>query len=334
MMKAFIIDRYGSNDVVRASEMPDPELRDDDVLVQIHAASVNPLDLKIRDGKMKLILPYRLPLILGNDLAGVVVRVGSRVRRFKSGDEVYARTDTNRIGAFAEIISIKEDAVANKPRELTMEEAASIPLVGLTAWQVLVERANLKRGQKVLIHAGSGGVGTFAIQLAKHLGAIVATTTSTANLDWVKRLGADIVIDYKKEDFENILHDYDVVLATLGGETLEKSLRVLKPGGKLISLIGPPDSDFAKDIGLTWILRLAMRLLSYRTRKSAKRHHVSYSFLFMRPSGDQLREIGSLIDSGIIRPVVDRVFPFESTKEAMAYVEKGGAKGKVIVKVR
>jgi len=334
MMKAFIIDRYGSNDVVRACEMPDPELRDDDVMIQIHAASVNPLDLKIRDGKMKLILPYRLPLILGNDLAGVVVRVGSRVRRFKSGDEVYARTDTNRIGAFAEIISIKEDTVANKPRELTMEEAASIPLVGLTAWQVLVERANLKRGQKVLIHAGSGGVGTFAIQLAKHLGAIVATTTSTANLDWVKRLGADIVIDYKKEDFENILHDYDVVLATLGGETLEKSLRVLKPGGKLISLIGPPDSDFAKDIGLTWILRLAMRLLSYRTRKSAKRHHVSYSFLFMRPSGDQLREIGSLIDSGIIRPVVDRVFPFESTKEAMAYVEKGGAKGKVIVKVR
>ena len=334
MMKAFIIDRYGSNDVVRACEMPDPELRDDDVLVQIHAASVNPLDLKIRDGKMKLILPYRLPLILGNDLAGVVVRVGSRVQRFKPGDEVYARTDTDRIGAFAEFISINEDAVANKPRELTMEEAASIPLVGLTAWQVLVERANLKRGQKVLIHAGSGGVGTFAIQLAKHLGAIVATTTSTANLDWVKRLGADIVIDYKKEDFEKILHDYDVALVTLGGETLEKSLQVLKPGGKLISLIGPPDSDFAKDIGLAWILRLAMRLLSYRTRKSAKRHHVSYSFLFMRPSGDQLREIGSFIDSGIIRPVVDRVFPFESTKEAMAYVEKGGAKGKVIVKVR
>jgi len=333
-MKAFIVDRYGSNNVVRAGEMPDPELRDDDVLVQIHAASVNPLDLKIRDGKLKLILPYRLPLILGNDLAGVVVRVGSRVRQFKPGDEVYARTDKDRIGAFAEFISIKEDAVANKPKKLTMEEAASIPLVGLTAWQVLVERANLKRGQKVLIHAGSGGVGTFAIQLAKHLGAILATTTSTENLDWVKRLGADIAIDYKKEDFETILHDYDVVLDTLGGETLEKSLRVLKPGGKLISLIGPPDSDFAKDIGLTWILRLAMRLLSYRIRKRAKRHHVSYSFLFMRPSGDQLREIGSLIDSGIIRPVVDRVFPFESTKEALAYVEKGGAKGKVIVKVR
>jgi NADPH:quinone reductase-like Zn-dependent oxidoreductase len=279
-------------------------------------------------------LPYRLPLILGNDLAGVVVGVGSQVRRFKPGDEVYARPDQDRIGAFAEFISMNEDAVANKPKELTMEEAASIPLVGLTAWQALIERANLKKGQKVLIHAGSGGVGTFAIQLAKHVGAIVATTTSTVNLDWVKRLGADIVIDYRKDDFETILRDYDVVLDTLGGETLKKSLRVLKPGGKLISLSGPPDPDFAKAIGSTWTLRLVMRLLSYRIRKKAKRHHVSYSFLFMRASGDQLREIGSLIDSGIIRPVMDRVFPFASTKEALVYVEKGRAKGKVIVKVR
>jgi NADPH:quinone reductase-like Zn-dependent oxidoreductase len=222
-MKAFIVDRYGSNDGVRFGEMPDPELRENDVLVQIHAASVNPLDLKIRDGKLKLILPYRLPLILGNDLAGVVVGVGSQVRRFKPGDEVYARPDQDRIGAFAEFISMNEDAVANKPKELTMEEAASIPLVGLTAWQALIERANLKKGQKVLIHAGSGGVGTFAIQLAKHVGAIVATTTSTANLDWVKRLGADIVIDYRKDDFETILRDYDVVLDTLGGETLKIS---------------------------------------------------------------------------------------------------------------
>ena len=333
-MKAFILDRYGSNDVVRAGEMPDPELHYHDVLVQIHAASVNPVDLKIRDGKLKLILPYRLPFILGNDLAGVVVRVGSGVRRFRPGDEVFARPDEDRIGAFAEFISIKEDAVAHKPKKLTMEEAASIPLIGLTAWQALVERANLKTGQKVLIHAGSGGVGTFAIQLAKHLGAIVATTTSTANVEWVKRLGADIVIDYKKDDFANILHDYDVVLDTLGGETLEKSVRVLKPGGKLISIAGPPDPDFAKEIGASWILRLAMRVLSHRIRKGAKRHHVSYSFLFMRPSGDQLHEIGSLIDSGAIRPVVDRVFPFESTKEALAYVEKGRAKGKVIVKVK
>lgn len=333
-MKAFIVDRYGKKDAGRIGEMPDPELRDDDVLVHVHAAGVNLLDSKIRNGEFKLLLPYRLPLILGNDVAGVVVRVGSRVRRFKPGDQVYARPPQDRIGSFAELISMNEDAVAIMPRKLTMEEAASIPLAGLTAWQALIERANLKKGQKVLIHAGSGGVGTFAIQLAKHLGAVVATTTSTANLDLVKRLGADIVIDYRKDDFEKLLHDYDVVLHSLGGETLEKSLRVLKPGGKLISISGPPDPDFAKEMGASWILRQVMCLLSYRIRKKAKRHRVSYSFLFMRASGDQLNEITSLIDSGIIRPVVDRVFPFESTKEAMAYVEHGRAKGKVIVKVR
>src|SRR5205814_199436 len=206
-------------------------------------------------------------------------------------------------------ITMNEDAVAIRPKALTMEEAASIPLVGLTAWQVLIERANLKKGQKVPIHAGSGGVGTFAIQLAKHLGAIVATTTSTANRDLVKQLGADVVIDYRKDDFEKILHDYDVVLNSLGGATLNKSLRVLKLGGKLISISGPPDPNFAKDMGAFWILGLGMRLLSYQIRKKAKRHQVSYSFLFMRASGDQLRQISSLVDSGAIRPVVDRVFP-------------------------
>jgi NADPH:quinone reductase-like Zn-dependent oxidoreductase len=333
-MKAVILDRYGSNDHVHFGEMPDPEVRENDVLVQIHAASVNPVDFKIRNGDLKLILPYRLPLILGNDLAGVVLRVGSGVRRFNPGDEVYARADKDRMGAFAEFISIKEDSVANKPEQLTMEEAASIPLVGLTAWQALIERANLKKGQKVLIHAGSGGVGTFAIQLAKQLGAIVATTTSTANFDLVKRLGADIVIDYKKDDLEKILQDYDVVLNSLGKETLEKSLRVLKPGGNLVSISGPPDPDFARDLGLNWMSRQVVRLLSYRIRKKAKRRHVSYSFLFMRPNGDQLREIASLIDSGTIRPAVDRIFPFESTKEALIYVERGRAKGKVVVKVR
>lgn len=333
-MKAFIVDRYGKEDGARIGEMPDPELRQDDVLVQIHAAGVNLLDSKIRNGEFKLLLPYRLPLILGNDVAGVVVRVGSRVRQFKPGDEVYARPDKDRIGTFAEFIAMNENAVAIKPKALTMEEAASIPLVGLTAWQVLMERADLKKGQKVLIHAGSGGVGTFAIQLAKHVGAVVATTTSTANLDWVKALGADIVIDYRKDDFAAILRDYDVVLNSLGREVLEKSLRVLKPGGKLISISGPPDPDFAKDMGSSWILRQLMRLLSYRIRQQARRHRVSYSFLFMRANADQLREIGRLIDSGIIRPVVDRVFPFESTNEAMAYVERGRAKGKVVVRVR
>jgi len=303
-------------------------------LVQVHAAGVNPLDSKIAHGEFKLILPYRLPLILGNDFAGVVVRVGSRVRRFEPGDEVYARPDADRIGAFAQFIAIREDSLAIKPKDLTMEEAASIPLVGLTAWQALIEKANLKQGQKVLIHAGSGGVGTFAIQLAKHVGAIVATTTSAANLDWVKALGADIVIDYTKDDFATILRDYDVVLNSLGGDVLEKSLQVLEPGGKLISISGPPDPDFARELGSPWILRQVMRLLSYRIRKKAKRYGVSYSFLFMKASGDQLREIGRLIDSRVIRAVVDRVFPFESTDEALAYVESGRAKGKVVVKVR
>lgn len=332
-MQACVIDRYGGKDSVRFGEMPQPELREADVLVRIRAAGVNPLDSKIRAGAFKRILPYRLPLILGNEAAGVVVRVGPRVRRFKPGDEVYARPAKDRIGTFAEFISIREDDLAHKPRVLSMEEAASIPLVGLTAWQALIERAQLKKGQKVLIHAGSGGVGTFAIQLAKHVGAFVATTTGTANIDWVKRLGADVVIDYKKDDFEKILHDYDVVLNSLDGKTLEKSLEVLRPGGKLISISGPPDPDFAKELGSSWVLGPVMRMLSYRIRKKAKRRGVSYSFLFMRASGDQLREIGALVDSGAIRPVVDQVFAFESTKEALAYVETGRAKGKVVVKM-
>ncbi|MGZ3333107.1 MAG: NADP-dependent oxidoreductase [Gemmatimonadaceae bacterium] len=333
-MKAFIIDRYGGPDRMRVGEMSDPEVGENDVLVEIHAAGVNPIDFKIRNGDFKLILPQRFPLILGSEAAGVVVRVGSRVHRFKAGDEVYARPRKGRIGTFAEFIAIAEDDVAHKPKALTMVEAASIPLVGLTSWQALVERAHLSKGQKVLIQAGSGGVGTFAIQLAKRLGAIVATTAGAASFDLVKRLGADITIDYRKDDFETILKDYDVVLHSQGGEILEKSLRVLKPGGILISISGPPDPDFAKEIGASWIVSVAIRLLSYRIRRRAKRRHVRYSFLLMRASGDQLREISSLIDSGIIRPCVDRAFPFESTKEAMAYVESGRAKGKVVVKVR
>jgi len=333
-MKAFILDRYGKTASLRLGEIPEPELRDDDVLVEVHAASVNVLDSKIRNGEFKLLLPYRLPLVLGNDVAGVVVRVGSKVRLFKPGDEVYARPDAIRIGAFAELIAMNEAAVAHKPRTISMEAAASLPLVALTAWQVLVERAKLKKGQKVLIHAGSGGVGTVAIQLAKHLGAFVATTTSAGNADWVKQLGADVVVDYGEEDFEQALQGYDVVLNSLGADVLEKSLRVLKPGGKLISISGPPDPGFAKEIGASWFMRQAMRLLSYRIRKQARRHGVSYSFLFMQASGEQLRELGSLIDSGAIRPVVDQVFPFAATNEAMAYIDKGRAKGKVVIRVR
>ena len=333
-MKAFIVDRYGKKESLRAGEVPEPALREGEVMVQVHASGVNLLDSKIRGGEFKLILPYRVPFVLGHDVAGVVTRVGSRVRQFKVGDEVYSRPDDFRIGTFAEFVAVKEDSLAFKPNNITMEEAASIPLVGLTAWQALVEKANLKKGQKVFIQAGSGGVGTFAIQLAKHLGATVATTTSTSNIELVKRLGADIVIDYKKDDFEQMLSGYDVVLNSQDAKTLEKSLRVLKPGGHLISISGPPDPDFAKEKGLSWFLKFVMTLLSFSVRKQAKRLNVNYSFLFMRANGKQLNEITSLIDAGVLRPVIDKVYSFDATNEALAYVESGRAKGKVVVKVK
>lgn len=333
-MKAFILDRYGSRVALRPGEIADPEVGEEDVLVQVHAAGVNLLDSKIRSGEFKLILPYRVPLVLGHDVAGVVVRVGARVKHFKPGDEVYARPADPRIGTFAELIAIQEKDLALKPRKLSMEEAASIPLVGLTAWQALVERGQLKRGQKVFIQAGSGGVGTFAIQLAKHLGATVATTTSGLNIDLVRSLGADVVVDYKRDDFEAKLSDYDLVLHSQDGKALDKSLHVLRAGGRLISISGPPDPDFAKEIGAPWFVNLFTRLSSLGTRRRAKRLNTTFSFLFMKASGDQLREIAGLIDSGHIRPVVDKVFPFESTNEALAYVETGRAKGKVVIKVK
>jgi NADPH:quinone reductase-like Zn-dependent oxidoreductase len=333
-MKAFIIDRHSKKDPMRLGEKPDPKVRDDDVLIEVHAAGLNPLDSKIKAGEFKLILPYRMPLGLGHDVAGVVTRVGSHVQQFKVGDEVYSRPADYRIGTFAELIAVDERNVALKPKNLNMEEAASIPLVGLTALQALIEKADLKKGQKVFIQAGSGGVGTFAIQLAKHVGATVATTTSKSNVELVKSLGADVVIDYKKQDFESLLRDYDVVLNSQDKTTLEKSLNVLKPGGKLISISGPPDPEFANEQGLSWMLGQLCRVLSYGIRKKAKRRNVDYSFLFMRANGAQLSEISSLIDAGVIRPVMDRVFPFASTNEALAYVEAGRARGKVVVKVR
>lgn len=333
-MKAFIIDGYKSKDGGRIADVPVPELRPADVLVEVHAAGVNLLDVKIASGEFKPLLPYRMPLTLGNDVAGVVVKVGSQVRRFKVGDEVYARPNKDRIGTFAEFIAMDERDVALKPKSLTMVEAASIPLVGLTAWQAMVERADLRKGQKVFIQAGSGGVGTFAIQLAKHLGATVATTASAANSAMLKDLGADLVIDYKKDDFEALLHDYDLVLNSQDAKTLDKSLRVLKPGGKLISISGPPDPAFATEIGLPWFMGMLFRALSAGVRRKAQRRNVGYAFLFMRASGEQLERITALIDGGAIRPVLDKVFPFEATKNALAYVESGRAKGKVVVKVQ
>ncbi|QHE86355.1 NADP-dependent oxidoreductase [Hydrogenophaga sp. BPS33] len=332
-MKAFIIDRYGKNETGRVADMPEPEVGDDDVLIQIHAASVNALDMKIMSGEFKMILPYRLPLIMGNDVAGMVVRVGARVRNFKPGDEVYARPDDDRIGTFAEFIAVKASSLALKPKNLSMVETASLPLVALTAWQVLVESAQLKKGQKVLIHAGSGGVGTIAIQLAKHLGAFVATTTGTSNVEWVKALGADVVIDYKKQDFATVLRDYDVVLNSLGTDELNKSLQILKPGGHLISISGPPTPAFAKARGLAWPLQQVLRLLSFGIRGKVKKKAGAYTFVFMRADGAQLREITALVESGAIRPVVDKVFAFQDIREALTYVDAGRAKGKVGIRM-
>ena len=333
-MKAFVIERYGDADTVRAGDVPDPKVGAHDVLVRIRAASINPIDLKIRNGDLKAILPLRAPFVLGNDLAGTVVAVGARVTRFAVGDEVYAHPNQNRFGTFAEFIAIHQDDVAAKPATLTMVEAASMPLVGLTAWQALVQRADLRPGQKVLIHAGAGGLGTIAIQLAKHLGATVATTVSATKTDVVKNLGADIIVDYRKQAFETILHDYDVVLDSVGGETLDKSLRVLKPGGTVISVTGPPDPAFAEEFGVNPVVRLAIAALSHRIRRRARRHGVTYSYLFMKASGDQLRELTALIDAGTIRPVVDSVFDFDQTREALAHVEQGRAHaGKVVVRI-
>ena len=329
-MKAYQVNRYGKNEKLHLSEVAKPVINDNEVLVEIHAASVNQIDAKIKSGEFKMVMPYKPPFTVGHDVAGVVTQAGAKVSKFKIGDEVFASCK----GTFAEFIAINENELALKPKNISMEEAASIPLVGLTAWQVLVEKGNLKKGQKVFIQAGSGGVGTIAIQLAKHLGAYTATTASAANKDLVKSLGADLIIDYKTQDFETILKDYDLVLNSQDSKTLEKSLKVLKPGGKAISISGPPDVDYADESGLNWLLKNVMRLLSFKIKQSAKKLQVHYSFLFMKPNGKQLGEITALIEAGIIRPVIDKVFPFAETNEAMSYVEAGRAKGKVVVKVK
>jgi NADPH:quinone reductase-like Zn-dependent oxidoreductase len=330
-MKAFVLDAYAKGARLRLTDRPDPQPGPRDVLVRIHAAGLNQLDSKIRDGAFKPILPYKPPLILGHDLAGVVEAVGAAVTGFAPGDPVYARPRDGRIGALAERIAVDQDDLALKPRNLTMAEAAGIPLVGLTAWQALVELAGLQPGQKALIHAGSGGFGSIAIQLAKHLGATVAATTGAGNVEMVRGLGADVVIDYRKDPFETVLSDYDLAVCGLDGDTLVKSLQVLKPGGRLISLSGPPTPEFARRQGLNWLLRQAMRLLSLGIRRKARARGVRYDFLFMRADGGQLARLAALVEAGAIRPVIDRLFPFEQTNEAFAYLDTGRAKGKVVV---
>ncbi|WP_449372602.1 NADP-dependent oxidoreductase [Arthrobacter psychrolactophilus] len=328
-MRAFVFDKYKAP--LHEAQVPEPTVGERDVLVQVLAAGVNQLDEKLREGEFKAILPYKTPLTLGHDVAGTVISTGSKVTGFKTGDQVYARPRDHRIGSFAERISINEADLALAPTTISPVEAASLPLVALTAWQALVVRGNVQPGQKALIHAGAGGVGSITIQLAKHLGAHVTTTASGKNADFARELGADVVIDYRTQDFEKELSGYDLVLDSLGGENLEKSLRILRPGGKAIGISGPPDPAFAKKSGLNPVLRLAITALSSKIRWQAKRLGVSYEFLFMDASGDQLRQIATLVDNGALRPVVGKTFPFKETPQALDSLAKGGIRGKAVI---
>ncbi|TDN69961.1 NADP-dependent oxidoreductase [Paraburkholderia sp. BL10I2N1] len=333
-MKALTFKRYGKSPEIGFAEVPRPTLKPDELLVQVHAAGLNPIDNMIPAGTFKPVLKFELPATLGSDIAGMVTEVGSRVTRFKPGDAVFASLFDLGRGSIAEFAAVPESVAASKPVNLDFVQAAAVPMVGLTSWQALKERANLRAGQKVFVPAGSGGIGTFAIQLAKYFGARVGTTTSTGNVQLVTSLGADEVVDYKKQEFEKVLHGYDVVLGTIRGDAIEKSMGILKPGSKIVSLIGPLDAAFARARRLNFILRFVFGLMSRKIMRLAKKREVTYSFLFVRPDGTQLAEIGELIKSERIRPVIDKVFPFEQAKEALEYLAQGRAKGKVVVKVK
>lgn len=332
-MKAMIIEKYGKVPL-RPADVPIPDIGENEILAEIHAASINPLDSKIRDGTLKLLLNYKMPLILGNDFSGVVTKVGANVTRFNVGDEIYGRPRKSSIGTFAEYIAIHENDIALKPRNLSFEEAASVPLVGLTAYQALHDKLQLQKGQKILIQAGAGGVGNFAIQLAKLIGATVATTASEAGMNVVTSLGADEIINYQTEKFEDVLENYDAVLDTLGGEVLEKSFNVVKKGGQIVSLSGLPNARFAKEDGLGFLKTMLLSVASNKLTKLEKKHDVQYTFMFVKESGEQLSEITKLIESGEIKPIIDRVFPFDDAEEAMNYSETGRAKGKIILKIK
>ena len=332
-MKALVFKRYGKSAQPEYADLPRPAIDLDEILVQVHAVGLNPIDNMIRTGAFKPVLKLDLPAVLGSDVAGTVVEVGSRVTRFKVGDAVFASVfDLNR-GTLADFVAVPERVAALKPASLDFVQAASVPMVGLTSWQALKERADLKPGQKIFIPAGSGGIGTFAIQLAKHMGAKVGTTTSTANVDLVKRLGADEVVDYKHQTFEAVLRGYDMVLGTIRGDAIETSLQILKPKGVIVSLVGPLDAAFARARRMNPLFQFIFSLMSRKILRLAKKSGVRYSFLFVRPDGQQLADIGGIIDTGTIRPVIDKVFTFDQAKEALAYLDAGRAKGKVVVQM-
>ena len=307
-MKAAVIREYGA--AIEISDVPQPALLADSVLIEVHAASVNPVDGIVQAGYLKEMMPINFPFTMGFDVSGVVVEVGDQVRKFKIGDEVFSRPNGMQAGTIAEYAVIKEEELAIKPSNISHQEAASIPLVGLTAWQAMVTKGNLQKGQKILIHAGSGGVGTLAIQMAKHLGAEVATTTSAVNAEMVKNLGADVVIDYKTQKFEEELSDYDLVFDMMGGEIMEKSFKILKKGGCLVSIKGEDSKGLAKQYG------------------------VRFEAFFMWPSGEMLSQLAQLISDGALKPVIDRTFLIDQVQEAYGYLQGGRAKGKIVIQVK
>jgi NADPH:quinone reductase-like Zn-dependent oxidoreductase len=334
-MRAFVLSGYGGPEHTALAEVPQPSPQPGELLVRVHAAGLNPVDYKTRAGAMRVIRRYPLPIVMGNELSGVVEAVGPRVTRFALGDGVFARVDKDIMGAFADYAVVHEDHAARMPASLDFPSAAAVPLAALTALQALRDELQLRTGQRVFIPGGAGGVGTFAIQIARHLGADVATTASTRGEALVRRLGADVVIDYQRERFEDKLSGYDAAFDLVGGDTLARLWPVLKPGGRVVSIAGMPEpmtarKDLQRGAGLAALFFIA----SLTTRLRAARHGVSYRYLFMHPSGADLGYLASLIDAKKLQVVIDRVFPFAEAKEAMAYLETGRAKGKVVLAMR
>ena len=327
-MKAVVASRYRKP--VELVDVPEPDVGPRDVRIEVRAASLNPLDFKIRDGKLKLVLRLSLPIRLGCDVAGVVTATGAEVTKFRVGDEVFARLEKNRMGGLAEYVAADESVVAKKPARASFEQAASVPLAGLTALQALRDVAGLVAGQRVLIQAGAGGVGTIAIQIAKQLGLWVATTTSTKNIELVKRLGADEVIDYTKERVRDRAHDLDAVFDTLGEASELDSLAITKPGGVVVGVGGDPDAAFART-HLPWFAPPAIWFMTRARRRAVKRTGVRFAYLFMRPDGDQLAELARWIDAGTLEPIVHRAYPLAEIHEAFAELERGRARGKIVV---
>lgn len=331
-MKAAVIQRYKQT-TIELVDRDFPKIKPTDVLVKVVAASINPIDRKTKDGDLKMLLQYQLPLTLGSDFAGVIQAVGSNVQRFQVGDKVYGRVQKDRIGTFAEYLAVDQADIALKPTNLTFEQAAAVPLVGLTSYQAIHDLMRLKRGDKVLIQAGSGGIGTVAIQLAKLTGAFVATTTSEKNVEMVKTLGADQVIDYHHQDFSEVLTDYDYVFDTLGNEQLKKAFQIVKPGGKVVTLSGIPNRKFAKEYGLPWWKQGLLGIATMPITRLEKQSGATYEFLFMQPSGEQLTKLTDLIESDKLQVIIDRVVPLEQIQAAFDYSAAGRARGKIILKI-